>query len=674
MTAFLDDPPSPRSSGSGSARVLPSNLQAEESLLGAMLLSRDAIAVASELLSADDFYKPAHGHIYDAITTLNAAGEPADPVTVADELRRAGLLEAIGGPATLVNLQVATPATSNAGRYAKIIEEHALLRRLIRVAGEIAEMGYDLPDDVTKTVDLAESMVFDVAQRRNTDSMDEIHNLLDANLDRLEQLYERGESITGIPSGYTDLDELLGGLQPNALIVLGARPSAGKTALALGMATHAALEANRPVLMFNLEMSKLELTQRMLCSEARVDSKKIRNGNLAESDWQKIAHATGRLAEAPIWIDDNPNLTIMEIRSKARRLKARTGDLGLVVIDYLQLMTGRSSAENRQVEVSEISRGLKILARELECPVVALSQLSRGLEMRQDKRPMLADLRESGCLTADTRITRADTGHEVTLGDLLASGEQDIPIWTLNENYRLVRGQMTKVFPSGIKTVYELKLSSGRTVKASGNHPFLALEGWFPLEKLDVGDCVAVPRSGNWPTSVGRDEVEGDTVPRELWSYIRKCLPHHGLTMADVEARLGIDDFVESFYANPLTRADLLRLAQVVPDPLLGDLARSDVRWDTIVSITELGDEPVYDATVIGTHNFVADGIIVHNSIEQDADVVMFIYRDEVYNPESPDRGTAEILVSKHRNGPTGMVRLAFLDHYTKFANMAKGM
>ncbi|MGZ4784502.1 MAG: replicative DNA helicase [Acidimicrobiales bacterium] len=674
MTAFLDDPPSPRSSGAGSARVLPSNLQAEESLLGAMLLSRDAIAAASELLSADDFYKPAHGHIYDAITTLNAAGEPADPVTVADELRRAGLLEAIGGPATLVNLQVATPATSNAGRYAKIIEEHALLRRLIRVAGEIAEMGYDLPDDVTKTVDLAESMVFDVAQRRTTDTMDEIHNLLDANLDRLEQLYERGESITGIPSGYTDLDELLGGLQPNALIVLGARPSAGKTALALGMATHAALEANRPVLLFSLEMSKLELTQRMLCSEARVDSKKVRNGNLAEADWQKIAHATGRLAEAPIWIDDNPNLTIMEIRSKARRLKARTGDLGLVVIDYLQLMTGRSSAENRQVEVSEISRGLKILARELECPVLALSQLSRGLEMRQDKRPMLADLRESGCLTADTRITRADTGNEVTLGELLASGEQDVPIWTLNENYRLVRGQMTKVFPSGIKTVYELRLSSGRTVKASGNHPFLALEGWFPLEKLDVGDCVAVPRAGNWPASVGRDEVDGDTVPRELWTYIRKCLPHHGLTMADVESRLGIDDFVESFYANPLTRADLLRLAQVVPDPLLRDLARSDVRWDTIVSITELGDEPVFDATVLGTHNFVADGIIVHNSIEQDADVVMFIYRDEVYNPESPDRGTAEILVSKHRNGPTGMVRLAFLDHYTKFANMAKGM
>ena len=672
MSDYVDEATRPRSSGS--VRSLPSNLQAEESLLGAMLLSRDAIAVASELLGADDFYKPAHGHIYDAITTLNAAGEPADPVTVADELRRAGLLEAIGGPATLVTLQTATPATSNAGRYAKIIEEHALLRRLIRVAGDIAEMGYDLPDDVTKVVDMAESMVFEVAQRRVTDTMDEIHNLLDANLDRLEQLYERGQSITGLPSGFADLDELLSGLQPNALLVLGARPSAGKTALALGIATHAALEAQRPVLLFSLEMSKLELTQRMLCSEARVDSKRVRNGNLNEADWQKIAHATGRLAEAPIWIDDNPNLTIMEIRSKARRLKARTGDLGLVVVDYLQLMTGRSSAENRQVEVSEISRGLKILARELECPVLALSQLSRGLEMRQDKRPMLADLRESGCLTADTRITRADNGRQVTMGELLASGEEHVPVWTLNENYRLVRGEMTKVFPSGIKTVYELTLSSGRSVKASANHPFLALEGWFPLEKLDVGDCIAVPRSGRWPESVGIDEVGDDTVPRELWSYIRKCLPHHGLTLADVEAGLAVDNFVDSFYANPLSRAQIAELARVVPDPLLADLARSDVRWDTIVSITELGEEEVFDATVPGTHNFVAEGIVVHNSIEQDADVVMFIYRDEVYNPDSPDRGTAEILVSKHRNGPTGMIRLAFLDHYTKFANMAKGV
>ncbi|MDZ7734349.1 MAG: replicative DNA helicase [Acidimicrobiia bacterium] len=464
-------------------RVPPHNLDAEASLLGAMLLSRDAIASAVEIASADDFYKPAHGHVYEAIVSLYGAGEPADPVTVAEELRRAGLLEAIGGPAVLVSLQSATPATSNAARYARIVEEHALLRRLIGVAGEIAELGYGVPDDVIAVLDQAESRVFEVANRRVTDSMSPIRDLLGDNLDRLEELYERGEAITGLPTGYHDLDEITSGLQRSALVVVGARPSTGKTAFALGMASHAALTAHRPVLFFSLEMSRLELTQRLLCAEARVDSRRVRNGKLAEPDWQKISHAVGRLADAPLWIDDNPQLTVMEIRAKARRLKSRERDLGLVVVDYLQLMTGRAGAESRQVEVSEISRGLKILARELECPVIALSQLSRGLEMRQDKRPILADLRESGCLTSDTRICRADTGEQVTVGELLMSGERDVPVWSLDEHYRLVPATMSHVFPSGVKQTYELRLASGRSVKASGNHPFLALEGWFPLER-----------------------------------------------------------------------------------------------------------------------------------------------------------------------------------------------
>lgn len=445
-----------RQSGTG-GRVPPHDLSAEESLLGAMLLSRDAIAAAVEICGADDFYKPAHAHVFDAVTSLYGQGEPADPVTVADELRRAGLLDAIGGPATLLSLQANTPATSSAGRYARIVEEHSLLRRLIGVAGDIAEMGYSVPDDVEAAIDHAESLVFDVAQRRITDTMAPLRDLLESSLDRLEALYERGESITGVPTGYLDLDQQLAGLQPSSLIIVGARPSMGKTSFALGMAAHAAMEAQVPVLFFSLEMGHSEITQRLLCSEARVDATRMRNGRLNESDWPKISHAIGRLGEAPIYVDDNPNLTVMEVRAKARRLKSRLGGLGLIVVDYLQLMSGRSTAENRQVEVSEISRNLKILARELEVPVVALSQLSRNLEMRADKRPLLADLRESG-------------------------------------------------------------------------------------------------------------------------------------------------------------------------------------------------------------------------SLEQDADVVLFIYRDEVYNPDSPDRGTAEIIVSKHRNGPTGSTHLAFLDHYTRFANMARGV
>jgi replicative DNA helicase len=668
--------PDERPSPGGQPRVPPHDLQAEESLLGAMLLSRDAISVASELLSGDDFYKPAHAHIFEAICSLTAAGEPADPVTVADELRRAGVFDAVGGAATLVSLQASTPATSNAQHYARIVEEHALLRRLIGVSSEIAEAAYELPDDVVKTVDWAESRVFEVAQRRVTDTMAPIHDLLDANLDHLESLYSRGDSITGIPTGFTDLDELTSGLQPSALVVLGARPSAGKTALALSLATNAAMESNRPVLLFSLEMSHLELTQRMLCAEARVDSKRVRNGGLTQTDWERIAHATGRLAEAPLWIDDNPNLTIMEIRSKARRLKSRVGDLGLIVVDYLQLMSGRSRAENRQVEVSEISRGLKILARELECPVLALSQLSRQLELRADKRPILADLRESGCLTADTRVTRADTGAEATMGELAASGEVDIPIWTLDRNFRLRRSTMTHVFATGTKTVFEMRLASGRTIKASANHPFFALEGWFALEDLDVGDQVAVPVGGHWPSTVGvdSDATTDAIVPREVWPYLRRVLAARGMELTELAARLPVTNFVDEVYANALDRKQLQMVAEAVGDRRLTAMAGGDIRFETIVSITELGDEPVFDATVPGTHNFVADGVVVHNSIEQDADIVMFIYRDEVYNPDSPDRGSAEIIVAKQRNGPTGVVRLAFLEHYTKFVNAAKGI
>ncbi len=646
-------------------RVPPHNLQAEESLLGAMLLSKDAIASAVETVSVDDFYKPAHGHIFDAITSLYSAGEPSDSVTVAEELRRAGLLESIGGIGALVLLQNNTPATTSAARYAKIVEEHALLRRMIYVAGEIAEKAYSLPDDVTKTIDEAESMVFGVAERRMADSTKVINEMLGPLLDRLEQLYERKDAVTGLATGYSDLDDLLAGLQPSSLVVVGARPSMGKalsldtpiptpdgwttmgdlsvgdavlddqgqpctvtyvtpvqldrqcyevefddgsvivadadhqwsataveagperfeprvvttrqllaegvrgpngrrpnwhvpvaqplelperelpiepvifgrwlstvgvlpaeylrasfkqrlellrgivdhdgretngtielslddrpllavvrelvcslghnpgpirqraarqadgrhvisyvfrwkpvadgrlarrfitairpvasvpvrcitvdspshlylagesmipthnTAFALGMARHAAVHVGKPVLMFSLEMSQLEVTERLIAAEANVDGKRLRTGRLTQNDWTRINHAVGRLSPAPLFVDDNAMVTVMDIRAKARRLKSRVGELGLVIIDYVQLMTGRSDRESRQVEVSEISRNLKVLARELECPVVACAQLNRQLETRADKRPMLSDLRESGSLEQDADV------------------------------------------------------------------------------------------------------------------------------------------------------------------------------------------------------------------------------------------------------------------------------
>jgi replicative DNA helicase len=384
--------------------VPPHNLQAEESVLGALLLSRDAIGAVSEQgLRPDDFYRPGHQHIFDAIRALYSTGAPADTITVADELRRAGLLEQVGGTESLHALQNATPAISNAAHYARIVQDTAVLRRLIHVAGDIAEMAYTEPDDVTKAVDEAESKVFRVAEDRVVDSTQLLSESIKGVMDRLEETFARGDSITGTATGYHDVDELLSGLQPSTLNIVGARPAMGKTAFGLGMATHVAQTTGRPVLVFSLEMGHNELTQRILSSEAKVDSTRIRNGRLSESDWAKIGRAIGRL-EVPLFLDDNPRVTVMEIRAKARRLKARHGGLALVVIDYLQLMSGGGSAENRQLEVSEISRNLKILARELEVPIVALSQLSRNLESRADKRPMLSDLRESGSLEQDADV------------------------------------------------------------------------------------------------------------------------------------------------------------------------------------------------------------------------------------------------------------------------------
>jgi len=420
-------------------RTPPHNIQVEQSLLGVLLLSRDAIASALEVVEAGHFYRPAHQHIFEAITTLYGAGDEADVVTVADLLDRSGLLAGIGGAPMLMDLQAQAPAITGARKYADIVRENSLLRRLISVGNEIAEIAFDRPEDVVKAVDQAEHLVFEVAQGRASDTMADMRSLVEQSLDRLEMLYEREETITGTPTGFVDLDDLLSGLQPNNLVVVGARPAMGKTSFALNVAAHAAIEAAKPVLIFSLEMGQLELSQRMLCSESRVDSKNMRDGKLDETDWTKISTGVGRLSEAPIWIDDNPALTVMDIRGRARRLKSQVGDLGLIVVDYIQLMTGRSNAESRQVEISEISRNLKILARELEVPVLGLSQLSRTLESRQDKRPMLSDLRESGAIEQDADVVmflyRDEVYHDDTqdagIAEIIVSKHRNGPTGTV---------------------------------------------------------------------------------------------------------------------------------------------------------------------------------------------------------------------------------------------------
>jgi replicative DNA helicase len=448
----------------GGARIPPHNLEAEESLLGAMMLSREAITAAVEArLEASDFYKPAHGSIFEAAYGLHSRGEPVDPVTVAEELRRASQLEQLGGRQTLVRIQASTPASANASHYAQIVGELSMLRRLIETAGGIQEMAYAAEDAVDDTLDRAEAAIFEVAERRVADTLMPLYPALEETMNQLEALYGHQGDIVGTATGFRDLDALLLGMQPSTLTIIAARPGQGKTSLALGMAQHVALIGRKPVLFFSMEMGYLELTKRLLAAEARVQSRKLQTGKLSEHEWPRVNQAIGRLAEAPFFIDDNPHCTVMEMRAKARRVKARYGDLGLIVVDYLQLMSTPGRSENRQVEVSELSRGLKILARELEAPVITLSQLNRQLEYRQDKRPMLADLRESGCLTADTGVALAD-GTTATMGSLYEAGAHDVEVLTLDEHLRLVPGVMSHVFCSGVKPIFELQLASGRRV------------------------------------------------------------------------------------------------------------------------------------------------------------------------------------------------------------------
>ena len=389
---------------SAAMRIPPHNLQAEESLLGAMLLSRDAIEVATEAqLAASDFYSPGHGHVYDAVTSLWTAGQPADPVTVAEALDRAQVLEIVGGPARLITLQAGTPVIGNAGGYARIVHQHSLLRRLIAAASEIAELGYDVPTDVDQVIDQAEALVFAVAERRLGESVTDLDVALHEALNLIEARMEAGGGdIIGVPTGYHDVDNVLLGLQPQGLYVVAAAPGHCKTTFVLGAATHVAMVERRPVAFFSLEMSRQALTQRILAAVGRVDSRRLRTGKLLETDWPKLTHAVSRLQGSPLVIDETPSCSLLHMKARCRRIRARYGDLGLVVVDYLQLMTSTGPTENRQVEVAQFSRGLKLLAKELDVPVLAAAQVNRNLEHRADKRPVLSDLKESGAVEADS--------------------------------------------------------------------------------------------------------------------------------------------------------------------------------------------------------------------------------------------------------------------------------
>jgi replicative DNA helicase len=384
-------------------KIPPHNLEAERAILGAILLEPQIIPRAIELLTADEFYKDGHRKIYAAMVRLFDKSEPADALTVAEELRRAGELEDVGGQAALATLMEEASVATQFAAYAQIVRDKSQLRELIRVARELTEHGFDESEDVRALIDRAEQMVFRISERRLHKSAVPVREVLTRTIEHIETLYRKKEHVTGVPTGFADLDRLTAGLQKADFIIIAGRPSAGKTAFALNVVQQVAVEAGRAALIFSLEMSKEQLVQRLLCSEARVDSHRVRTGYLETGDWKRIGAAAGRLADAPLFIDDTANLSVLEARAKARRIRAEHG-LDLVVIDYLQLMQGRWRAENRQQEISEISRSLKALAKELEVPVVALSQLSRAVEARGDSSPRLSDLRESGALEQDADV------------------------------------------------------------------------------------------------------------------------------------------------------------------------------------------------------------------------------------------------------------------------------
>jgi replicative DNA helicase len=385
-------------------RVPPHNLEAEEAVLGSMMLSGEAIASVTDVgLRSEDFYRRGHGLIFDSLTGLYARGEPVDIITSREELRRLGKLEEAGGALYIHHLveNVGTPAS--VGHYARIVAEHSLLRRLISAAGDILQGAYDVPKDPATFADIAEGLIYSAHRGTEKDEIVSLSSLVHQSMEDLERLHER-TGLVGLPTGFRDVDDLLQGMQKGNLIVVAARPGIGKSSLVTNVARNVAVEAGVPVAMFSLEMSRMEIGMRLLCAEARVPQDKVRRAMVAAEDWSRIVEAGETLDRAPIWIVDSGNVTILDIRSKARKLAARTEGLGLIIVDYLQLMTSHQRVESRQQEIAEISRSLKLLAKELDIPVIAVSQLNRDPEKRTDKRPQLADLRESGAIEQDSDV------------------------------------------------------------------------------------------------------------------------------------------------------------------------------------------------------------------------------------------------------------------------------
>ncbi len=568
-------------------------------MLGSILINPEALYEVLSFLRVEDFFIVRHAWIWEAILNLHERRDPLDYLTLVNELEQQGRLADTGGAAYILSLINKTPSALNAAGYGRIVERMAIRRRLIEAAGRIARVAHSEETDIDEVINRSEQAIFEVTERRLTRELVPVSQVVSDYFDHVSLLARQQEDVMGVPTGFVDLDRLLGGMQKSDLLIVAARPGMGKSSWLNSVVLNAARNRQR-VALFSLEMSNEQLVQRFVSAETHIPSHKLREGKLDERDWAQFVAATQRIGELPIYLDDTPALSTQELRTKARRLYLEYG-LDLIMIDYLQLMTTPYRSENRVQEISFISRSLKQLARELNVPVVAAAQLSRAVEQRTDKRPVLSDLRESGCLGGDTLVYLPRKGHHVPIRDL--AGGVGFEVLSLNtQTWKLQTSTVSNAFCTGTKPVFRLTTQLGRTIRATGNHKFLTLGGWRRLDELHGNDHIALPRT-----------LEGP-------------------------------------------------MAQTMPD---------DVHWDKIRSIEPDGETDVYDLTVPGPSNFVANNIIVHNSIEQDSDVVVFIYRDNYYNAESPEGNRAEMHIAKHRNGPTGTVHLVFIPELTQFQNAA---
>lgn len=656
----------------------PNSKESEMMVLGCMLTSVNSLNIASDALSETDFYYVEHQHIFKSLKEAYLQDKPADIHLVAEDLKRKEQLDKVGGLAYITTLAQYAGTSAYIEEYASIIRNKSILRQLIQAAEHIEKTALDEQSEVNTLLDEAQGLLYAITQTASSKQGITLRDLLsglkaESKIPYLKQLeqrqelfYSKGEDeplVTGLPTHFVDLDKMLNGANPSNLIILAARPSMGKTAFAINIAENVAFKSKVPVAVFSLEMTADELLHRMICSQAEVESDKIRLGSLNGMEYQRIVAAVNHMKTHQIIIDDQPGLKITDLRARARRLK-EIYDIKMIVIDYMQLLSGPKASynsDNRQNEISEISRMLKNLARELNIPIICLSQLSRKVEERAGHRPMLSDLRESGCLAKDTLIQDYKTKKTYTIKELAERNIQTpITVLGIDENFNLTPQTMIKVFSSGEKQLYRLHLKSGKHIDASSNHPFIKLEGWTKLEQLKAGDRIG---------TVHHAKEHEDFLPKEIWDLaVDPARKSSQTTWDEVQKILQFKEDHHLFSKKDLKKIDARKLAISFDDKNLLNLADSAIFWDQIIKIEDLHQEEVFDATVENVHNFVANNIIVHNSIEQDADIVMFLFRPEYYNPAHKP-GLAEVIVAKNRHGKVGSVHLTYRKSIAQFQN-----